>query len=459
MAARGTLASSWLSSLTDPVVSVAALVGITYAIIGEFPNHYWNLAAVTFLVSAQIANGDTSTSRYGWTLSSICRNVFTKWLLAAGILLTVGFLARVYQDYSLPVLLTWFIAVPVLLTTVQYVASATMHTLRSNGLAHRTVIVGCTDVGWRLARQLQGDPSLMTQLLGFFDDRSSERRINPEGMSMLGSLNAVCDYVRQHRVDVIYIALPISSQPRMLSLLNPLRDTTVSIYFVPDIFAFELIQARLDDVNGIPVVAICESPFVGIDGLIKYCSDFVIATLILLAIAPLMLLLALGVKLSSPGPVLFRQRRYGENGEEILVYKFRSMYVVEDGEDIPQAQRHDQRITPFGGFMRKYSLDELPQFFNVLQGRMSIVGPRPHAVAHNEKYRRLVPGYMRRHKVKPGLTGWAQVHGLRGETKQLEYMQQRINYDLYYLRNWSLWLDLYIMLRTVAVVLKDDNAY
>ena len=162
---------------------------------------------------------------------------------------------------------------------------------------------------------------------------------------------------------------------------------------------------------------------------------------------------------SSPGPVLFRQRRYGLDGKEILVYKFRSMTVMEDGLDVPQATRNDQRVTPFGSFLRRTSLDELPQFINVLQGRMSIVGPRPHAVAHNEMYRKLIKGYMVRHKVKPGITGWAQVNGLRGETESLDKMKRRIDFDLEYLRNWSLKLDLMIIMRTLLIVLKDRNAY
>jgi putative colanic acid biosysnthesis UDP-glucose lipid carrier transferase len=173
----------------------------------------------------------------------------------------------------------------------------------------------------------------------------------------------------------------------------------------------------------------------------------------------MMAMIAVAVKLSSPGPIIFRQRRYGLNGEEILVYKFRSMTVAEDGAKVVQAKKGDQRVTKVGAFLRKSSLDELPQFINVLQGRMSIVGPRPHAVAHNEQYRKLIKGYMLRHKVKPGITGWAQVNGLRGETETLDKMEARINYDLDYLRKWSLWLDLWIIVRTVHVVAKRENAH
>jgi putative colanic acid biosynthesis UDP-glucose lipid carrier transferase len=208
-----------------------------------------------------------------------------------------------------------------------------------------------------------------------------------------------------------------------------------------------------------PVLGVCDSPFSGASGLVKRASDIVCALAILVLISPLLALLALCVKLSSPGPVLFKQRRYGLDGEDIVVYKFRSMTVTEDGEAIRQCVRDDRRLTRLGALMRRTSLDELPQFINVLQGRMSIVGPRPHAVAHNELYRKLIKGYMQRHKVRPGLTGWAQVNGLRGETPTLELMQARVEHDLYYLRNWSLGLDLYIMAKTVWVVLRGDNAY
>jgi putative colanic acid biosynthesis UDP-glucose lipid carrier transferase len=218
-------------------------------------------------------------------------------------------------------------------------------------------------------------------------------------------------------------------------------------------------QARFDNVGGMPVIAICETPFMGLNSAIKRASDIVFGFVILALLVPLMLAIALAVKLTSPGPVIFRQRRYGLYGEEIIVYKFRSMTVTDDGGTIVQARKDDRRLTRIGAFLRRTSLDELPQFVNVLQGRMSVVGPRPHAVAHNEQYRKLIKGYMLRHKVKPGITGWAQVNGMRGETATLDKMQARIQYDLDYLRSWSVWLDLWIILRTVKVVLARDNAH
>ena len=266
-------------------------------------------------------------------------------------------------------------------------------------------------------------------------------------------------YVRDNGVKLIYLSLPMASQPRILQVLDDLKDTTASIFFVPDMFITDLIQGRTGSVCGMPVISVCETPFRGANGVIKRISDVVLSIVILLLVSPVLLAAAIAVKLSSPGPVIFRQRRYGLDSEEILVYKFRSMTVTEDGPVVTQAQKGDNRITPVGGFLRKTSLDELPQFLNVLQGRMSIVGPRPHAIAHNEMYRKLIKGYMVRHKVKPGITGWAQVNGYRGETETLDKMQGRIDYDLDYLRNWSLRLDLLIIYKTIRVVIGDQKAY
>ena len=228
---------------------------------------------------------------------------------------------------------------------------------------------------------------------------------------------------------------------------------------MPDVFSISIIQGRLQDVNGVPVVGILETPFTGTNQLVKRLSDIILSTLILLLISPVLLAVAIGVKMSSPGPVIFKQRRNGLDGEEIVVYKFRSMTTQDDGAVIRQATRGDPRITPFGAFLRKSSLDELPQFFNVLQGHMSIVGPRPHAVPHNKEYRQIIKAYMVRHKVKPGITGWAQINGQRGETDTVEKMRSRVEYDLEYLRNWSLALDLRIIAGTVKLLFLDRHAY
>jgi putative colanic acid biosynthesis UDP-glucose lipid carrier transferase len=322
------------------------------------------------------------------------------------------------------------------------------------------IVIGANGLGRALARSLTSDPIAQTKVAAYFDDREADRIGVALEAPVRGGLGQVADWVRTHRVDQIYIALPMASQPRILKLLDQLRDTTASIFFVPDIFMYDLIQARVDTVVGMPVVAVCETPFHGTTGLIKRLSDMVLASVAILITAPVMLAAALAIKITSPGPVLFRQRRYGLDGQEITVWKFRSMVVLEDGGDVRQATREDDRVTPLGRFMRRTSIDELPQFFNVLQGRMSVVGPRPHAVAHNETYRKLIKGYMIRHKVKPGITGWAQVNGARGETDTIDKMRRRIDFDLEYLRNWSLRLDLLIVWKTVWQAVRGDrNAY
>ncbi|MGH2550568.1 MAG: undecaprenyl-phosphate glucose phosphotransferase, partial [Thermomicrobiales bacterium] len=320
------------------------------------------------------------------------------------------------------------------------------------------VIVGANPLGFKLAQRVLEDPYYKVEVKGFFDDRNPTRLELGNG-PLLGSIEDLPQWVRENSVGTIYITLPMVAQPRIMKMLEELGDTTASVYFVPDIFAFDLIQARFDELEGIPVVAICESPFAGFNSVLKRFSDIVFGSIALLLLWPVMLVIAIGIKLTSPGPVLFKQRRYGLDGAEIMVYKFRSMSVLEDGAVVRQATRDDDRITPLGAFLRRTSLDELPQFLNVLQGTMSIVGPRPHAVAHNEQYRKLIKRYMLRHKVKPGITGWAQINGYRGETETVEKMQSRVAYDLDYMRNWSVSLDVWIMLRTVSVVFKDRNVY
>ena len=294
---------------------------------------------------------------------------------------------------------------------------------------------------------------------GFFDDRSPERLNIPGEFQLLGKLSRLMDYVKTHSVRVIFIALPVRHVQRVINLLDELRDTTASIYYVPDICLFDLIQTRTVSIQGIPVIAVCETPFYGFRGASKRATDLIVSASILILTAPLLALIALLIRATSPGPAIFRQRRYGLEGEEIIIYKFRTMTVQEDGAQIRQASPHDTRTTRIGRFLRRYSLDELPQLFNVLRGEMSLVGPRPHAVAHNEMYRKLIKGYMVRHKVLPGITGLAQVNGLRGETRTITQMEARVRYDLEYVRNWSILLDLKILAKTALLVLNDARAY
>jgi putative colanic acid biosynthesis UDP-glucose lipid carrier transferase len=438
----------------DAIIAVGSLLAIATYFGEPFQGPYLILALIVFSLTFP---GAVYNPR---TLPGLARDVVMNWFIVLLILLFFGYASGYLSLFPANMVLAWSIVVPILVftghATIPYLLPKL---LAIEGMRRTAVIAGGNELGAKLVQQVHGAPLLGIQVAGVFDDRGMERRAEVDGVPTLGKLSALADYVKSRHVDLIYITLPMASQPRILNLLNQLRDTTASIYFVPDIFMFDLIQARVDTLTGIPVVAVCETPFYGLNGVIKTISDFVIAILALIITGPLMLAIAAAIKLDSPGPVLFRQRRYGLDGREITVYKFRTMTVLEDGGEVRQATKDDKRITRMGRLLRRTSMDELPQFINVLQGRMSAVGPRPHAVAHNETYRKLIDGYMVRHKVKPGVTGWAQVNGFRGETDTIEKMQQRIEYDLAYLRNWSLRLDLMIILKTALVLFGDRKAY
>jgi putative colanic acid biosynthesis UDP-glucose lipid carrier transferase len=381
-----------------------------------------------------------------------------QWGLVCSILLVLGAATGTLQLFDMSVLLGWMIAVPL----VQIAAHSSVpvilgHVLTKDAARRTAVIAGVNPTGCLLSRRIAEDPMLAMSVAGYFDDRDCSGVDGVEPRQLLGSLAEVAEFVKRHHVEVVYCALPCW-HPRIRRLVESLHDTTASVYFVPDVLSFDLIQARVDTVAGLPVIALCESPFRGSSAVVKRLSDLVLASIAVVLAAPLCLAIAIAIKMTSPGPVIFRQRRYGVDGREIVVYKFRTMTCLEDGQVVRQATRDDARTTRVGRVLRRYSLDELPQFFNVLQGRMSVIGPRPHAVAHNETYRKLIPGYMIRHKVRPGITGLAQVRGLRGETDTAK-MRARVECDLEYLREWSLLLDAGILLRTIGILLERDNAY
>ncbi|MDE2092954.1 MAG: undecaprenyl-phosphate glucose phosphotransferase [Burkholderiales bacterium] len=387
-------------------------------------------------------------------------DILSSWVTLVAILALCGYATRSLHFFDNAVLLNWLVATPVLQWVAVWIGKVTLQRLSARPSARRTaIIVGAGALGVKVAKALAESTDHGVDFVGYFDDRTDDRVHEDASAQRLGGLKDVATYITERGVREVYITLPLGSQPRIVELLEDVQGTTASLFFVPDVFGISIIQGRLQDMNGVPVVGICETPFTGTNELVKRISDIVLATIILILISPLLLAIAIGVKLSSSGPVIFKQRRNGLDGGEIVVYKFRSMTAQDNGPVVRQAVKDDPRITRFGAFIRRTSLDELPQFINVLQGRMSIVGPRPHAVAHNEEYRRLIKAYMVRHKVKPGITGWAQVNGHRGETDTIEKMQARVEYDLEYLRNWSLGLDLQIIVRTIRLVFFDRNAY
>ncbi|RPH40757.1 MAG: undecaprenyl-phosphate glucose phosphotransferase [Burkholderiales bacterium] len=437
------------------MLTVIALLGAAWLTRGHIENKDLVLGLVAFSL------GYPGSLSYSYRPAKLLRQIFGNWAVLCGLMVVFGLATDMLKAFPPNLLAWWVVATPVMQAAAHVIAPWLLPRVLSMRHQHTAVIIGANELGRTLARSLISDQALQpVRVTAFFDDRAPARLGDELELPLTGRIDAVADFVRANRVDQIYIALPMASQPRILRLLDQLRDTTASIFFLPDIFLYDLIQARVDTMGGLPVVAVCETPFHGTTGVIKRLSDVCISLAAIVVTAPVMIAIAIAIKMTMPGPVMFKQRRYGLDGEQITVWKFRSMKVQEDGAVVRQATKDDDRITPLGRFLRRSSLDELPQFFNVLQGRMSVVGPRPHAVAHNETYRKLIKGYMIRHKVKPGITGWAQVNGARGETETVDKMKRRIEYDLEYLRHWSLQLDLYIVWRTVVQAVRGDkNAY
>ena len=386
--------------------------------------------------------------------------IVVSWLLTFLSMVFIAFISKTSEQFSRVVLLAWLLTTPVMLILARLVLRQVFSHLKRLGLNNRSVaIVGMTENGLRFARELENNPDFGYRIAGFYDERQSESPKDFGGYANLGSYTNMIDSARQGEWDQIYFALPVEAKKRMHSLLDELSDSATPIRLLPDYFTTNLLHSKFIEIADTPVLCIYDSPFSSDHALIKRIEDVIIGGAILTLISPVLLGISLAVKLTSKGPAIFKQTRYGLKGEKILVWKFRTMTVCEDGDNVRQAQKNDDRFTPIGRFLRRTSLDELPQFINVLQGRMSIVGPRPHAVAHNEQYRSLIPGYMLRHMIKPGITGWAQINGWRGETNTVYKMKKRVEFDLEYMREWSLALDLKIIFLTITRSFIDKNAY
>jgi putative colanic acid biosynthesis UDP-glucose lipid carrier transferase len=383
------------------------------------------------------------------------------WIGTYFVVVLALYLTKSAAEFSRVVMIAWLLVTPFTLTATSLLCRWwALRLYAAKGQRRTAVFVGFSEDAQRLAESFKTSKMLGIKPLGFFDNRQGTQRVDGELVRLGGLMDAIA-WIEKNPVDVVFVGLVHARSSDIAPVVDALHDSVSSVYFVPDSKLFGLGHMHYAEMAGTPLLVAYETPFIGVARLLKRFVDVLLSFFILLFLSPIMLTIATGVKLSSPGPVVFRQFRYGVGGQQIVVFKFRSMRndpLRQNGE-LRQATVGDARVTPFGRFLRKTSLDELPQFFNVLQGSMSIVGPRPHAVQHNELYRKQVKGYMLRHKVKPGITGWAQVNGLRGETDTLDKMQRRIEYDLYYIRSWSLMLDFKIILRTVLVVFKDRNAY
>lgn len=397
-----------------------------------------------------------------WRVDSVKDEIWriiSIWSLTFFVLLALAFISKSSIQFSRVTIIVWGLTTPVALVLERMILRYSLRRIRKVGKNSRTVaIAGGGKVGARLEEIIDNSPWMGLRIHGIYGD---ETVVSDSNMTKrtCQKIEMLLQAVHDREVDCVYITYPMQQEEKIRHLVECLSDSTASVHVVPDVFVSDLFKARWSRLGEVPLVSVYESPIYGISVLLKRLEDIILGSLILLMISPLMILIALAVKLTSSGPIIFKQRRYGLNGQIIEVWKFRSMSVTEDGGHVPQAQRNDPRITPLGSFLRKTSLDELPQFINVLQGRMSIVGPRPHAVAHNEQYRKLIHGYMLRHKVKPGITGWAQVNGWRGETETVDKMEMRVQFDLEYINNWSVWLDIKIIAMTIFGGMRGKNAY
>jgi len=397
----------------------------------------------------------------GASLWAETQRLASAWTVVFAGLVVVLFATKTSTDFSRLWIGQWAVSSFVCLVVFRMLLRGGLRLLRRQGFNLRFVaIAGAGDLGRDVARRLAASPWAGLKVTGFYDDDPRLQRRAFEGVTVRGGLHRLPGDVAELGIDQVWIALPLHHDKQVRSLVAHLSRLPVHVTFVPDIYGVQLLNHSIGEVAGFPVIHLMESPLSGAKGWVKVIEDRLLAALILLATAPLMLLIAIGVKLSSPGPIFFGQLRGGLHGERIWVWKFRTMKRhAETPGKITQALPGDSRITALGAFLRRTSLDELPQFFNVLKGDMSIVGPRPHAVEHDEFYQRQIDAYMLRHHVKPGITGWAQINGWRGETGELEKMEMRVKHDLYYINNWSLWFDLRIIFMTVFMMITGKNAY
>lgn len=373
----------------------------------------------------------------------IALKIFTTWIIVGLGLIFIAFATKSSADFSRLTIGFWLVSTPLLLVFERFCIYLVLRRLRRQGANTRSYAI-------------LGDSLSAEQLLQKLNSLSWT------GLSHLGTyqdLNALLKAVQERGIDYVFLTYSGNQQEEIIQAINTLADSTASVYLAPNVFLSDLLGSQWITLGNMPMITINDHPFYGTQWLLKKAEDIVLGLIFFLLSLPLMIVIAISVKLSSPGPVLFKQRRYGLNGETIQVLKFRTMTTQDDGDVVVQAKKDDQRVTSLGKFLRRTSLDELPQFLNVLQGSMSIVGPRPHAISHNEHYRKLINGYMLRHKVKPGITGWAQVNGFRGETDTLDKMKSRIDYDLYYINHWSIWLDLKIILTTIVNGFTGKSAY
>lgn len=379
------------------------------------------------------------------------------WVLTAFFLATFALMTKTGAAYSRLWVGVWFISGWSALVFFRISLRLLLRWMRSKGRNLRQiVIVGAGGLGKEVAERVNAASWTGLEIVGFFSKNQADEPKSTKGFPILGGLNSLPDFVGNNPVDQVWVAMQLKDEEMVKGVLHSLRHSAVDICYIPDIFGFQLLNHSFTEIAGLPVVNLSATPMEGINRWLKAIEDQTLAFIILMLVSPLMLLIAMGVKLSSKGPIFFRQERVSWNGEPFIMYKFRSMMVSAEEKSGPVwAKQGESRATWFGSLLRKASLDELPQFINVLKGEMSIVGPRPERSVFVEQFKDQVPDYMKKHLVKAGITGWAQINGWRGDTD----LKKRVEHDIYYIEHWSVWFDLKIIMLTFFKGFVHRNAY
>lgn len=387
------------------------------------------------------------------------RPIATRWAIVVFGLLAFGFSLKVSEGFSRIWLFAWTGSVLALLVSTRFVARAVLRRMAREGgvFARRIALVGRNEVAEKF-KALAESTERAISIVGVFDVKATGAAQHASN-GLDGDLAALARAARNGEIDDIVIAAPEASSADMDAIVSKLSVLPVSIAICPTVHWLDHTGGEIVKIGAAPLLNLYRRPLEGWGGFVKTLEDKVLGTILFIAAIPVLLAIALAIRLQGPGPIFFRQQRHGFNNEVFRIYKFRTMTVTEDGDRVDQAKKNDPRVTPLGRFLRRTSLDELPQLINVIKGEMSLVGPRPHALAHNHAYAQTIENYSGRHKMKPGITGWAQVNGYRGETSENEQMAERVRYDLAYIDNWSPWFDLKILVLTVAAVLFPKNAY
>ena len=450
----------WLHRLIDAATPTVVILLLSLQSQPKVHDRYIvaGLLAGLFLTFIAQVNGNYTDWR-GRALLASLNKITIAWLLSWLGLVAIAFMTKISGSFSRELWLLWALVTPLVLITYRILIRLTLGLLRKGGMGRRRVlIIGAGVLGQRLATTFNHNPWMGFEVAGYLDDAEDKQGKSFNGSPVIGRIADLDELSTPF--EEVYICLPTYAEGLIKQLFNQLADTSYIVKYVPDLFSFNLLHSHVEIYQGLPIIGVYDTPLSSRSAqLLKRLEDLSLSAIALALFSPVMLIIALAIKLSSPGPVLFKQTRHGLSGREIQVYKFRSMTTCDNGGNIVQASKNDQRITTVGRFIRRTSLDELPQLLNVLKGEMSMVGPRPHAKAHNEQYRQKIPAYMLRHLAKPGITGYAQVLGYRGETDKLEKMQKRVDADLFYISNWTLWFDIKILFQTVFVGFINKNAY